>query len=321
MRPRTLLTLGVVVVAGLLVAIPLARDGDEKPVSAPEADVLSRFQSTSAQEQGEVVRVDYKTRYDNATIDKRALVYLPAGYDEQDQATRYDILYLMHGAGMGAESFFGGAGESSALKNILDHMIEERQMRPTIVVTPTFYPDGNASLDLHYAGELDRAFPVELENDLMPAVEGRYRTYAPTTDAAGFTASREHRAFGGFSMGAVTTWYAFIDSLDYVKYFMPMAGDSWVIQDSGGASAPEETAAHLDKVARGSGYQRDDYLIAASVGSNDGTKYQMEPQIREMRELPDSFDDGNLRYTEDPDGGHDLESVYRQFFRSIPLFF
>ena len=33
----------------------------------------------------------------------------------------------------------------------------------------------------------------------------------------GLQASREHRAFGGFSLGAVTTWYQFIYNLDYIK--------------------------------------------------------------------------------------------------------
>jgi enterochelin esterase-like enzyme len=333
-RARTASVLAAIVVVGLLAAVALSRRGDggsgTARVTEPAAslsvpsDVLARFQNTPAGQRGQVVRVDYTTRYNNAPIGKHALVYLPAGYDQQDQATRYDVLYLMHGAGMDTESFLGGAGRSSTVKNMLDHMIEERQIPPTIVVTPTFYPDDNASMDLHYAGQLDRAFPGELENDLMPAVEGRYHTYARTIDAAGFTASRAHRAFGGFSMGAVTTWYVFLDSLDFFRYFMPMAGDCWVIQDSGGASAPERTAARLGRAARDSGYQRDDYLIAASVGSGDGTSYQMEPQIREMRKLPDSFDsrdDGNLRYTEDPGGGHDAESLYKQLYSSIQLFF
>ncbi|WP_328468962.1 alpha/beta hydrolase-fold protein [Actinoplanes sp. NBC_00393] len=325
--------MAVIVVVTLLTTIALSRrtqrdDGSRasSPAFTPSvpADMLARFQDTPARRQGEVVRVDYSTRHNNATTGKHALVYLPAGYNEQDQQTRYDVLYLMHGAGMTTESFFGGAGESSVVKNMLDHMIEEGLLKATIVVTPTFYPDDNASLDLHYAGQLDRAFPQELENDLMPAVEGRYHTYARTTDAAGFTASRTHRAFAGFSMGAVTTWYVFINNLDYFAYFMPMAGDCWVIEDSGGAAAPEQTAAYLDRVARDSGYQRDDYLIAASVGSGDGTSYQMEPQIREMRKMSRSFDSGdtgNLRYALDPGGGHDAESLYRQFYGSIQLFF
>ncbi|XVV10222.1 alpha/beta hydrolase [Actinoplanes sp. CA-131856] len=332
MRKRTSILALIVVLAGVIVIVAASRRGGSRPVTAPagasvtslapSADLPAEFQNTPAGQQGRVVRTDYRIRRDERTVAKHAYVYLPAGYDQQDEQTRYDILYLMHGAGMTTESFFGGTGQSTGLKNVLDHMIEQRQIRPTIVVTPSFYPDGNASLDLHYAGQLDREFPRELITGLMPAVEGAYHTYAATTDAAGFTASRAHRAFGGFSMGAVTTWYVFIENLDYFRYFLPMAGDCWVVQDYGGTSEPApRTAAALDQVVRESGYERDDFLIAASVGSSDGTTYQMDPQISEMRKLTRSFDDGNLRYAKDPGGGHDLESMTKQFYNAIQLFF
>ena len=61
--------------------------------------------------------------------------------------------------------------------------------------------------------------------------------------------------------------------------------------------------------------------FAASVGSADGTTYQMDPQIREMRKYPGSFDSTNLRYTLDPGGGNDLPSTYKQFYNSVQLFF
>ena len=64
-----------------------------------------------------------------------------------------------------------------------------------------------------------RALPIELVNDLIPAVEGRYHTYAETTDREGIEVSRSHRAIGGFSMGAVTTWYAFDETLNAFRYF------------------------------------------------------------------------------------------------------
>ena len=45
------------------------------------------------------------------------------------------------------------------------------------------------------------AFQKELAEDLIPAVETAYKTYAETVDPAGLKASRLHRGFGGFSMG------------------------------------------------------------------------------------------------------------------------
>ena len=40
-------------------------------------------------------------------------------------------------------------------------------------------------------------------------------------------ASRDHRIFGGFSLGSVTTWLEFCYDYDYIKYFIPMSGSSW----------------------------------------------------------------------------------------------
>lgn len=300
---------------------PVAEGPAAPAASTPGAASAPGAASTSAPVgESRVVRTDYRTRYQSRTIDKHALVYLPPGYDA-DASGRYDVLYLMHGAGQDADSLLGGPGRTSRLADDLDRAIAGQQVAPMIVVTPTFYPDENASLDLHYAGELDRAFPRELEEDLMPAVEGRYRTFAPSPDSAGFRASRDHRAFSGFSMGAVTTWYVFLDSLALFRSFAPMAGDCWVVRDTGGTTAPEQTAARLDEAARTSGFARDEYLVVASVGSADGTRYQMEPQIRAMRELTRSFDDDNLHLGYDDGGGHDLDSLHAQLSDALPRLF
>ena len=55
----------------------------------------------------------------------------------------------------------------------------------------------------------------------MPCVESRFHTYAEDVTPEAFQASRAHRAFGGFSLGAVTTWYQFIYNLDFIQYFCP----------------------------------------------------------------------------------------------------
>ncbi|MCY1692867.1 hypothetical protein [Curtobacterium sp. SL109] len=122
-------------------------------------------------------------------------------------------------------------------------------------------------------------------------------------------------------MGGVTTWYTFINNLDVFRYFMPMAGDSWAVTDSGGLVEPERTAAQLDQVARGSGFDKTKYLILASVGGSDGTIGQMQPQIDEMRAFPNRFDDTNLRFTIDAGGGHDDDSFLQQLRTSIQQIF
>lgn len=44
-------------------------------------------------------------------------------------------------------------------------------------------------------------FHLDLRENLIPAVESCFHTYAENTTEEGLEASREHRAFGGFSLG------------------------------------------------------------------------------------------------------------------------
>ena len=57
-------------------------------------------------------------------------VYLPNGYDA-DREEAYPLLVLFHGGGG-----YDGSWFSNGLANILDNMIAEGRMEPTIVVTP-----------------------------------------------------------------------------------------------------------------------------------------------------------------------------------------
>lgn len=155
-----------------------------------------------AEHKGDVVRIDYKTRdYAEGTGTVRtntAYVYLPYGYDGNAER-RYNVFYFVHGHYGTAASFF--QDENGLLRNLLDHMVENGDMSPTIVVSPS-YNYGNPTTNYADADPYCEALPQELVNDLMPVVESRYRTYSQSTDAAGLEASREHRAIGGFSDGS-----------------------------------------------------------------------------------------------------------------------
>ena len=89
----------------------------------------------------------------------------------------------------------------STLKNIVDYAIEDGRMQPMIIVCPTYNntsPDDSSDYGL--ALQLTDNYHNELMNDLIPAVESRYSTFADDTTPEALTASRDHRAFGGFSL-------------------------------------------------------------------------------------------------------------------------
>lgn len=176
--------------------------------------VPEQYDAPDCGQPGTVEEIVYQTKAyatDSREVEKRALVYLPYGYDESQ---KYNILYLMHGTG-DDENYW--LSTNSYNKDMLDRMISEGTIEPLIVVTPTFYTEDDCADDLD---QLTYSFKDELRNDLMPAVESRYSTFAESCDEAGFTASRDHRAFAGLSRGAVTACHsALCGSLDYFSWF------------------------------------------------------------------------------------------------------
>ena len=157
-----------------------------------------------AEQQGSIERLDYTTyesmSYEEQSeeLEKTAYVYLPYGYDEEEQ---YNVFYLMHGGWSNETTMMGTDRSPSTLKNIVDHAIEDGRMQPMIIVCPTYNntsPDDSSDYGL--ALQLTDNYHNELMNDLIPAVESRYSTFADDTTPEALTASRDHRAFGGFSL-------------------------------------------------------------------------------------------------------------------------
>lgn len=250
-----------------------------------------------AEKQGKVEKVEYET-YDytnkSATkITKPAYVYLPYGYDKNDTNTKYNVFFFMHGWTGTAEEYL--YFNNSAVTNILDNMIENNLIEPTIVVSLTFDTE-NKSQDFSRSTREIAVYNQEFRNDLLPFIDENYNTYG----------TREHRAFGGFSLGAVTTWYQFEHNLDLIKYFIPMSGDSWTIQMYGGRSEPEKTANKLKEIANNSEY---DFYICQTNGTNDSVFSQPDNQMKAMFKLTDTFNNSNLIYLMKEGGYHNMNAV------------
>ena len=184
---------------------------------------------TEADWQGSLVELNYET-YESRTyeqksrkLNKRAIVYLPYGYSENE---RYNVFYLMHGGWSNETTWLGTPERPGTFKNVIDHAVSDGKMKPFIIVCPTYNnesPSDSGDYTLAY-GTLTVNYHNELMNDLIPAVEGTYSTYADNVTPEGIKASRDHRAFGGFSMGSVATWHTFLNCLDAFRYFMPSSG-------------------------------------------------------------------------------------------------
>ncbi len=290
----------------------------EEAANVKEFKVVPVEYKAESKYPGTIESLGYKAdNLKNGKDDKKLNVYLPYGYDAEDKTKKYNILYLMHGGGENENLLFGGPGQSKELKKILDNMIANGDIEPMIVVTPTFN-----------GGKNDTAlFHEELVQEIIPLVETKYNTYLASSSPADMKASREHRAFGGFSMGSVTTWYTFINCLDYFKYYMPLSGDCWALGQAVGSTKAKETAEYLAKVAKDAGYGTKDYYLFCATGSADIAYPNMKPQIDAMMKLKDSFiysadtEKGNFYFIVSDGGTHAWNWVNQYIYDILPDLF
>ncbi len=243
-------------------------------LSIPEelAEIPSEYYSP-ADRQGTLVELYYST-YESFTyeehsqsLEKRAVVYLPDGYDESE---KYNIFYLMHGGWGNETAILGTPDNPSGFKNVVDNAVENGEIKPLIIVCPTYNntsSEDSASFGL--ALQLNRNYYHELLNDLIPAVESKYSGYADGVSTEELIAARSHRAFGGFSMGSVATWRTFQNALDYFRYFFPMS--------CGTTLDDEEIFAAAGK------YDKNDYFVWIMTGTADFAYSYVNNRVDKMR--------------------------------------
>ncbi|MDO5424226.1 MAG: alpha/beta hydrolase-fold protein [Eubacteriales bacterium] len=286
---------------------------------AEASDILSvpNGYYDAAGQQGTLETFTYDTKEyigNGEAIQSQATVYLPYGYDQNDTAIRYNILYLQHGAYGNERTWMYEYGDD--FKNMIDHMVEDELIPPLIIVMP-YLPSGNEwyhdTTPIFYSGEL--------KNDLMPAIESHYHTYAEDTTDAGFTESRTHRVFGGFSAGGTTTWQVFLEGLDRFAYFMPMSGGLTL---GGDGSTDTADARRLAEAAASSGYDKREYYIFAATGTRDVAYQGLSAQIEAMKSQMEAFDytdtgftDGNLMYYTVDGNRHDYPYTYEYVYNGL----
>jgi len=109
---------------------------------------------------------------------------------------------------------------NSKVKAMMDHLIENGEIEPFIIVTPNGrsgadFANTNADYNSFYK------FGEELRNDLIPYIDANYATYAEYSEEGyDLTAARDHRAMAGLSMGGMqTTNIGMCECLDIISYF------------------------------------------------------------------------------------------------------
>ena len=241
-----------------------------------------------------------KETYNGIRGTKSLNVYTPYNYDP---SKKYNIFYLMHGGGENENTIFS---KDVKLNNILDHMIMNGELEPMIVVTPTFNGTGSE------AGN----FWDEFKKSVVPFVEGKYSTYAESTSLSDLQASRMHRAYGGFSMGGLSTWCVADHDMDIVGYFMPLSGNNW--------EGMSKLTAEIDSL----GFSQRDYFIMACTGDGDIAYSNMKPEMEDLKNnkkkyftYTSDFSQGNLYWLVAPGRVHWWGHVRHYIYDALPYFF
>ena len=259
---------------------------------------------------------DYLTG--EGALKKKCQVYTPYGYDESE---KYEILYLMHGHMSDIYTLMGWG----KFKNLLDNMIERKMIEPVVIVTPTFAPHNEKdTLDADTAYEWVKVFHREFGHDLMPFVEGKYHTYSDyKTDEESLKNSKAHRAFAGFSLGALTTWYQLYENSEYIYRFGAMAldfwtGEPWVSSDE---SEAKNNASVMTAQLKKRGVTQDDFVVEAFSGTADSLYLGMNNYMKYIFSSGGPFTENNTHYGVIPYGAHDFPEARTYFFNTLLLFY
>ena len=276
------------------------------------------YNTFDTQHKGSNIFIEYTTDVygDGVTYNKFARVYLPYGYDPDDKDTKYNVLYLQHGNNCTPSSLFDLKLPTADFKTLLDNMFDPEHgvMDPFIIVCPTYYfdieKDAISAADDAPAGdgrfeEIPAMYHREVVEDLIPAVESQLNVYCSDFSEEGIKATRDHRAWGGFSRGSMCTWYLFHHDLEYFTYWMPTSANCL---EEGVALGSEHTGQWTDEKAFAyvsepikAHPELDFFIIAQSGDETDATA--MRTQMKYFIDQTDVFsygldrEENNIYYT------------------------
>lgn len=270
-----------------------------------------------AEHKGTVQQLDYNSLdyvRDGSAITKTAFVYLPYGYDEADKEKRYDIVYLMHGLGGHSGEYFDYPGT----KNVFDNLIANGDIPPVIIVSATFYNE-KSERDFTSSTSEVKQFHKDFEDNLMPTVESRYHTYAKDITPEGLKAARDHRIFGGFSLGSVTTWLELCYDYDYIRCYLPMSASCWYYGDFNDIQLKKNDD-YIEQLVKDKKLDEKGYFIYHAVGTEDGMKSQSIDMANDLLSR-DIFTPGHYVFYQKEGGLHDLNAVQEYLYNALPVFF
>ncbi|MBO4391170.1 MAG: hypothetical protein J5825_09975 [Lachnospiraceae bacterium] len=281
------------------------------PTATIDTSIPFKYSKLNMKAAGTIEKITYTAHDyagDGSEITKNANVYLPAGYDP---SKKYNVLYLMHGIG-GDENEWGMTGYNSKVKIIMDNLAYYGDIEGFIVVTP----NGRSAKNHAASGGFETMgsfylFGQELRNDLIPYIESHYSTYAEY-DENGYdlSASRDHRAMAGLSMGGMQTINIGIgECTDLFSYYGAFS-----------AAPTSNAATKTAELLKDNTYPI--HYFYNICGTEDGTAYaSASAAAKNLPDVCDQFVDGeNFMWQEKP-GYHDFNIWYLGFYNFAQIAF
>ncbi len=252
-------------------------------IEVPEADTVIEPEDVP---HGSVVMDQFNSRITKRL--ERVYVYLPPDY--QSSGKRYPILYLQHGHGENETTWV----TQGRMNYIADNLIASGKAVPSVVVMCNGMTDFEEEEGVRLG--FTEAFPHMLLEEVIPYIEGRYRTLA---DA-------EHRAMAGLSMGSIQTS---ITTLNHPELFSHVGVFSGFVQDPLTGYAEHLTQEKLDR------YRNAFKLYFRAIGDQD----PFLPHFRSDDELLARYGiDGERRIYP---GGHEWKVWQHCFYDFYQLLF
>ena len=287
-----------------------------RPIRLTETDLPEEL-LRPAEHRGTVLEEDYPTR-DMVSdvpdrINKDVTVYLPYGYDPEEQ---YDVLILLHCAWadhrfwLGQERNYGSeeAPIPVSVPNLLDRMIEEGYCRPLIVVSPCIYlydrQPSNAGNGYDY-----EQFEQEIGTDFLPWIAENYGTYAADGSPEALRAAREHFGVLGASFGAYAEYFCVIgENFDLLAWYCFCGGgeiEPWHLAERWTENGTAELPLRMLYICEG---EFDD-------------RYGPEISYHNLLTFGGAFNEENVKFTLVQGWGHEDHSYLVGLYNSLQMFF
>lgn len=195
--------------------------GEISWLSMPEWQAPDYFREPPEEHRGRLERLDLETAHFEMT--HHVDVYLPSGYDES--VHRYPVAYVHWGS---------RALEWGEMPRALDNLIGNGVIAPIIAV---FIEQGEGLQGRQLMGDLREPYGKMIAEELVPLIDGKYRTKA----------DRRHRASVGMGFGAFAAYFT---AFKQPEVFGKVSGQSTFMMDSHReeleAAAPDPEATPMD---------------------------------------------------------------------------